>query len=448
MTMHDVPAAVRPVVTRLGRRLAVGLFLDLWRPWAIGTLLAAGVLALACRLFLPDASPYLSWLWLLPVLSGVPPLAGCVTRAYRPGEVAALADSLSGGHGMLLTLVEQGDRAWTGSPLLARVAHLPMPRWRPWRRLAALLPAFAFFALALLLPQRMPEADARPLADEMAAGLMAAVDALREQYLITPDEERTLAEQIDRIRQSARERMDASAWEAADALRDRLAGSAAAKRDAAAWAQEALARYAAAAAAGLDPASDTAAEALASELSQALEALAEQGLLAQAPDSLQRLAGAGGRLSADPELLRGLAASLAEYLEGLTALEGFGELAASGASRRFDPAEFPLQVADGPDGDGLPGVGSVNRGRADATLTWGDESLPAERFETEALPPGAVRNPDDWAPVITLPGAPVEDAQRSAPSAARTYADEAGAAAWRRTLAPRHLSAVRKYFQP
>ena len=35
----------------------------------------------------------------------------------------------------------------------------------------------------------------------------------------------------------------------------------------------------------------------------------------------------------------------------------------------------------------------------------------------------------------------------SAPSAARDYASGAGQGAWRRSLAPRHQSAVKKYFE-
>jgi anti-sigma factor RsiW len=62
------------------------------------------------------------------------------------------------------------------------------------------------------------------------------------------------------------------------------------------------------------------------------------------------------------------------------------------------------------------------------------------------LPPGAPRSPDDWAPVVVLPGSPQEAAVLSAQAAARQYAAGAGQSAWRRSLAPRHQSAVKKYF--
>ena len=63
-----------------------------------------------------------------------------------------------------------------------------------------------------------------------------------------------------------------------------------------------------------------------------------------------------------------------------------------------------------------------------------------------AAPPGAARSPDDWAPLAEMPGTPQESAESSARSAARQYAATSGQAAWRRTLAPRHQSAVKKYF--
>jgi hypothetical protein len=47
-----------------------------------------------------------------------------------------------------------------------------------------------------------------------------------------------------------------------------------------------------------------------------------------------------------------------------------------------------------------------------------------------------------------MPGAPSVAPEASGPAAARAYAEDAGQAAWRRTLAPRHQSAVKKYFQP
>ena len=445
MQTKNLPLSVQLPLRRLARRLAIGLFLDVWPRWALASLLLAGVTALVGRMFFPAASPFLLWLWLAPGIAAVPALVVSFTKAYRPSEIVALADSLGGGQGLLLALLEQGDPAWAGSRLLDPVSNLRLPRLRPWRRLAPLGPAVAFLSLALLLPQRTSASSNAILADDIAADLTAAVQELKQEALITPDEEARLEEEIERIRKSAMERIDASAWEAADALREKMAAGLSEKRDAVKWAQESLARYAAAASGGSSPSdANTSAEAQAAELTAALENLAASGLMANAPADLKGLLQGRG-LPADAASLRRLAASLGEYLAGRG--ESLGEIAALGeAVGRFDPAEFPLE-ASSIDGDGDPGRGGINRGRGDAPLTWGEETLPADRFKAQPLPPGAARSADDWTPLVVLPGAPQESPELSSPAAARAYAAAAGQAAWRRTLAPRHQSAVKKYFE-
>jgi hypothetical protein len=443
--MNEMPVSVRPALRRLARRLAVGLFLDVWPAWAVASLLLAGLVALVCRMFFAGAASSLHWLWLAPLLTALPVLIACYMRAYRPAEIVALADWLSGGQGMLLTLMEHDDPAWTGSPMLEDASRFALPRLRPWRRLAALPPALAFLAIALWLPQRIPAQGMNAaLADDIAADLTATLVELKRQELIAPDEEKRLEEEIERIRRGAQERVDSSSWEAADALREKVAAGLSEKQDAVKWAEESLGRYAAAAQAGATVESGS--EAHGAELTKALEKLAQSGLLAGAPADLQRLL-KGGKLPADAESLRKLTASLSKYLAETNGR--FGDLARLGKDfGRFDPSEFPLASdQSGPDGDGKPGRGGINRGRADAPLTWGRESLPFDRFKAQALPPGAARSPDDWAPLVEVPGAPQESPTLSARSAAREYAAAAGQTAWRRTLAPRHQSAVKKYFE-
>jgi hypothetical protein len=439
--MTSVPASLRPHLRRLARRLTIGLFLDVWPIWAVASLLLAGLVALVCRLFVPAAAPYLAWLWLAPLVAAVPVLIRCVMRKYRPAEVVAIADWLNGGHGLMLTLMEHPDEAWGGR--LDSASTIPLPRLRPWRRLAWLPAALAFLAVALSLPQRIPRASTTVLAQEIADDLETTLTELKQQQLVTPEEEKALEQEIERIRRAAEERVDASAWEASDALREKVAATAAEKQDAVKWAEETLARYAAAAQAApggeVKPGAETA------ELTKALENLAKSGLLANAPPDLQRLL-QGGKLPADPKAMHELAAAVSKYLAETKGR--MGDLARMGKEfGRFDPSEFPLESNESaPDGDGKPGRGGINRGRGDAPLTWGKESLPFDRFKAQALPPGAARSPDDWAPLAEMPGTPQESAAMSAPSAARQYAAAAGQAAWRRTLAPRHQSAVKRYF--
>jgi hypothetical protein len=436
--MSDMP--VRPDLRRLARWLSVGLFLDVWPTWVAGSLLLAGSTALVCRIFIPGAAPFLPWLWLLPLVATVPVLVICFVRAYRPAEVAALADWLSGGHGVVLTQVETNDAAWSASRLFQSASTFALPRLRPWRRLALMLPALAFLVLAMAIPQRVAPYSEAALADEIAAELAATLAELKQQDLVTPDEEQRLKEEIEEIRRSARERVDSSSWEAVDAVREKVAATLSDKQDAVKWAQDSLARLEAAAQGGAGLGS----EAQSAELMKALEKLAQTGMLEGAPPDLKRLA-ESGKLPVDPKSLQQLAASLSKYL-GETG-KRFGDLARLGKEfGRFEPSEFPLESDQAAAGGAQPGRGGIDRGRADAPLTWGNETAKLDTFKARPLPPGAPRNPDDWAPLVELPGAPQASATVSGPSAARQYAAAAGQAAWRRNLAPRHQSAVKKYF--
>jgi hypothetical protein len=436
--MTDLPAPIRRRLKGLARRLAIGLFLDIWPRWMAAGLIAAGLAALVCRVLVPRASPYLPWLWIVPAIAVVPAAILCRLRRFRHDDVVAAADSLAGGSGTLLAIAETRDSRWHDTAVLARASAFELPRLRPWPRLKPAVASAAFLAAALAVPQRAARASDTALADDIARGLTATVAELKQQNIVTPEEEKALEEAIERIRRDAGLRVDASSWEAADALREKLAADAGAKQSAVTWAQDSLARYEAAAraAGGLPPA----------ELSKALGQLARSGLLAGAPEALQAVL-KSGKLPADAASLRALSEALGRYLEETNGR--FGQLGKLGKEfGRFNPADFPLEEGtSGIHGDGrLPGRGGVDRGRADAELTFGKETAPFDRFKATPLPPGAARSPDDWAPVVELPGAPQGSPEQSASAQAKTYADAAGQGAWRRALAPRHQSAVKKYF--
>ena len=449
--MTDLPVSVQPVLRRLARRVAIGLFLEIWPRWAIGSFLIAGSIALVCRIFFSSADPFLPLLWLAPVLSIIPVVILCIRRAYRPSEIAAIADSLSGGQGTLLTLIETRDAQWAQTASLESVQQIAMPRLRLSRRLGPILVSSVFLITALLLPQRiLPGPRNNILANDIVADLKTTLEELKQEELLTPEEEKSLEEEIERIRKDALDRVDASSWEAADSLREKVTKGISQKADAMNWAQESLARFAAAAQAGEAP---TAADA--EELAGAIEKLAQSGMLADAPADLQKLLGgedaiAGGspKLPNDPKQLSRLAASLAKHLGDRAAR--FGNLRQlPREAGRFNPAdfgEFDYERRE-QDGDGDAGRGGLSRGRGDADLTWGDESLPFDRFKSLALPPGSVRSPDDWSPVAVLPGAPKEGPEYSSSSTGMQFSGTAGQSAWRRTLAPRHYSAVKRYFE-
>ena len=445
--MTHLPVPVRLALRRLARRLTLGVFLDVWPIYAAVGIVMAGLAALVCRLFVPAASPYLWWLWLTPVAAMAPAWLVCRLRAYTPDQLVALADSLAGGDGLLLATVERPGSAWADSARLATIADRPLPALRPSRRWPVVLLAAAFLAATWLLPQRQSAAAASTLlANQIADDVAASVAELKARQVLTPDEEKKLQDEIAQLRKGAAKRMDDSSWEAADGLKERLAADLAAKRDAVAWAQESLARFAAARAGGAADARSSAAAA--GELSDALEQLAKSGMLEGAPAELSDLASGKMSLPTDAAALAKLAAALGKYLGGRG-----GDLARAASGLRgekFDPDEFQLAEEQGAgvgEGEGDdPGRGGVSRGRADAPLTWGDETIAFDRFKAQALPPGAARGPDDWAPVVQLPGAPRASSPVHTPSTGRAFADTAGQEAWRRSLAPRHQRAVRTYF--
>ena len=441
--MDNASVSIPAVLTRLRRRLSIGLFLEIWPAWAIGGLMAAGTVAVVCRMFVPAVAPYLGWLWLFPVLTTMPALVIHRRRAYAATDTAVIADWLGGGRGALLTWLETADPAWSDSPLLRNATTFPFPQIRLRLTQLAVIPAIAFLAIAFLLPQRVRARDtSAALADEIASNLKTAVVELQQESLLTPEETERLEEQIEQIRASAEERVDPSSWEAADALREQVVATLTEKQEAVKWTQESLARLAASA--DSLGAGESLSNAQTAELTKALEKLAKTGMLAGASEKLRGMLQAG-KLPADPKALRELAASLGKYLSETNAQ--FASAAGLGkAFGRFDPSEFQTGSEPGTDADGEPGRGGVTRGRADAELTWGKETTPFDRFKSKPLPPGAARSADDWAPIVTLPGAPQESPTASVQAAARDYAAAAGDTAWRRSLAPRHQSAVKKYF--
>ena len=164
-----MPESVRPSLRRLARRLALGVFLDVWPAWAIASLLAAGSAALICRLFFAGASSWLPWLWLAPLLVAVPAIAIAFVRAYRPADVIAVADWLNGGHGMLLALMETNDPAWSDSAIVRRLDGVRAAAAASVAPLEVVPAAAAFLLAALWLPQRAPRPQNAALADEIVA---------------------------------------------------------------------------------------------------------------------------------------------------------------------------------------------------------------------------------------------------------------------------------------
>jgi hypothetical protein len=452
--MSKLPDPIRCVLRQLRCRLAIGVFLDFWPRWAVAGLLFAGIVVLICRLWFPGAAFGLPLLWIAPIIAGIPALIQSARYFYRPDHIAAIADSLSGGQGTLLALLETQDPAWMDSREIKKLSTFPYPRFHVWRRFAMLAPAAIFLVIALMLPQRMPAAVKTALGNDIAAELKTKLEALKKQDLIVPSEEKELQAEIERIRKDSLERVDASTWEASDSMSEKFAAKISEKQDAMKWAADVLSRFSkpgesGSANAGASGSANS--DVQSGELGAAIDKLAHTGMLANAPEELQKLLGgkdaiAAGkcRLPKDAQSLKKLAASFKNYLGDQG--KKFSDLAQRTGASRFDPSEYPPFNYDRrPDGDGNPGTGGLSRGRADADLTWGKESKGFDIFKSQSLPPGSYRSPDEWAPFAIMPGAPKISTELSGASSGMQYAGVAQSA-WRRSLAPRHYSAVKKYF--
>jgi hypothetical protein len=93
-----------------------------------------------------------------------------------------------------------------------------------------------------------------------------------------------------------------------------------------------------------------------------------------------------------------------------------------------------------------PGRGGVSRGRADAELTWGDESPGrTDQFEPEQLPDARVLDTESTA--IVGVGATRPDVEPVGQSGgAVDVSASTGRSAWKRRLAPHHRDAVQGFF--
>src|SRR5262249_36553479 len=157
-----------------------------------------------------------------------------------------------------------------------------LPRLRFWRRLRIVAAAAAFLAAALMLPQRVPPGVSTALASDITSDLQSTLNEMRKENLVTPAENKEFQDEIDRIRKDAKERLDASSWEASDSVREKFSSALSEKQDALKWASDSLSKLAASGAS-----SEAGAAMQAGELGTAIDKLAKAGLLSNAPADLQ-----------------------------------------------------------------------------------------------------------------------------------------------------------------
>ena len=242
---------------------------------------------------------------------------------------------------MLLTLPSTNDPAMGAIALGERApSRAAAPRVRGGgSRSSCRRPAFLVVAMAV--PQRFHRPEPTPPALRLPTTSRPRVAELKQQELVTPEEEQRLEEAIERIREGAEKRVDAASWEAADALREQVVASSR-KAGRGEVGQGESARYAGRAGGGRAMHGRGGGRQTA-ELTQALEKLAQSGLLAGAPAELSACSRADGFR---PTRRCAKLSALRKYLGETNGR--FGELAGLGKEfGRFNPADFPLDSGDG-----------------------------------------------------------------------------------------------------
>ena len=435
--------------------------------WGVGALAARAATG-ALPAWMPAAAACMP---LCAVLGGI-----VVRQRHIPTlhQARIAVDSLDHAGGLIVTSGQPGHAAW-----LNRIGEPRTPSVRRRQRplLLACAATLAFALAAALLPDRKPPPTGPSMLDvrRTVEELQAQTEVVEEARIIEPEVADEIGKQLEQLWEQASGDDPARTYEALDhlaaALRQDVATAAeemirqAEQLAAFEAAAEALARMAA------DPGHDAQAlqDAL-RELAEAIQANPElAALTSELAKSLPELLQAS---SISPEQLAKLAKQLGQCQNATQACmgklcearlldpEALSKCKAAGACKSTDEAKDALlaylQQNPGAEATALlacltpRGNGGIDRGGGpSAGLAWTTETTAdGAGFEEQALPPA----PGDLADsrTVGLSASAPEVAPDGADTAAR-HGALAGAAAgpadaWRRTLLPRHRSAVERYF--
>jgi hypothetical protein len=450
------------------RRLHWGQFLQRAVEWLTVYLFVFGTTVLVVKLMAPGLWPHVLW-----VAAGIVPVLLLAWWTSRTGqftrvESVALLDRSLGAGGLLMTLTETPDAQWEARlPQVEQRWRASMPRLRPKPLLTSLALPTVFAVGACFVPLReiVANAPVKTTAGQQALSeLENMLTALEEAKVLDQQEEQTLREAIEKLQEETqRSPLTHEKWETVDSLEQRMrmqleeAGV-----DVAQAAQAAAILAKAADGEGAPLSAERLAE-LEQEVLETLQKMSQNGSLSGLSsalgDELERLIKSGQlRLPADGEAREKLLAELSDFLEqeaeNLSELRKLCEGACSKCGSRT--CEGGQCAGCGKECEGglcatcsasRPGRGGVTRGRADAEMSWGDESDEAGvKFKETVLPPGLQEDPKDEVLGMTRSAPEVDPAAAATRGAARDVDPTAGRETWNRKLRPRHRDVVRQYF--
>lgn len=442
---------------RYGRRVRLGLFLKAAAEVGTAALFLFGAAVLVTKLFVPAAWPHVLWLALAAI-----PAAGLAwwlaqretwTRAH---SAAGLDESLQTG-GLLMTLCERPDPHWLKQLPQDDAAWADaIPKLRPKRFASCLVLPLVFAVASCFAPLRKADTAPAVLNTVGQAATKELEDLLKqldEEKVLPKDEEEQARKEIEKlVEETKKTPLTHEKWETVDALREKMR----AKLDAALsqnnLAKEAAQLLAQALNKNASELSSDQIEQLQQDVLETLRKLSENGTLDRPgaeglKDALQRLIKKNGdkksSLPSDPDELQDLLDDLDDFLEQ--------------EAKRLDEIRKKCKgcaggqcegIGNGSNGGSIPGQGGITRGRADAELTFGDESTKdGTKIKDVILPPGTLDQPKDDVLGVTRTAPKVEPGARSQTTGDRTIEATAGHESWNRRLSPKHRNVVQKFFR-
>ena len=110
------------------------------------------------------------------------------------------------------------------------------------------------------------------------------------------------------------------------------------------------------------------------------------------------------------------------------------------------PGSIGDGFGEGPDGDGAPGAGGINRGRGDAPLVMGDEETDEDAKSEKKDLANKYLNPEDLVDMGITPIHPDPDPGKFSPGTLRDYGEQSGSAVSRTRISPGQKKVVSDYF--
>jgi len=455
----------------VGFRLRLGLVLA--RHYALALLLAWTMIFAFVVVLLRVSSevgrPLLVWGF----LGYVPAVAAGILLASRripsADVLRAAIDRHGGLGGLLMAAGERDIGPWSDQ---IRSLSLPVVRLRLGNYRILLPAAAVFLAASFLVPDRyLPSADRSLAVGAQVEDLAEKLQLLKQEQLMPPEKAQRLEKNLEHIRQEASGKTPGKTMEAIDHLERSFAKAAAEAVQSAAQQAEAAGRAQALAQAlekaqgQMDP--KQLAESMKDLANLAEQAAAQSESLAQGLDQGLLDACRNGNLT--PEQLKRLSEALAKCKDcqrikiekliqaRLVDIAELGPLVPAIEDPNGDLAAILGECDDGDlaalvegpsvDGDGLPGRGGRNRGRADAVMTWAKGDKENVGFKEKALAPAAVASLKQsrlagvsWtAPTAAKPG-------NGSSGGALASAGAGGGAARTQIIFPEHEKSVRRYF--